>query len=240
MPRRRSPVRTRSRRSARRSPKSRRSARRSPHRSPKRSPKRRSPKRRTVRTFRAVGDSVTMTGRVSGAVGTGTVASEDRKTIVVKNVSYVDENQFSEDELVTFDPPKQGDWKVTEISDDTKTITLNVHVDVEMLERQTSSMSMLSPRLELQRSRLVGAPPSTPADTPANGYAQPDLSDEEEELAYEPSSQGETRAETTVPSSLGDIVPGAPRKRRASDDDVTRDSKSARSAGSALTQRETP
>lgn len=49
MPRRRYPVKTRSRRSSW-SP--RRSARRSPRRSPKRSPKRRSLKRRTVRTFR--------------------------------------------------------------------------------------------------------------------------------------------------------------------------------------------
>ena len=139
MPRRRSPVRTRSRRSARRSPKSRRSARRSPHRSPKRSPKRRSPKRRTGRTFRAVVESVTMKGKTSHANGSGTVSSENRKTIVVTNVSYTNDTRFLQSELVNIEN-KIGDWKVTEIREDGNEITVEYHVDVEEMERQTSGM----------------------------------------------------------------------------------------------------
>tara|TARA_B110001450_G_C17353867_1_gene372679 strand:- start:44 stop:589 length:546 start_codon:yes stop_codon:yes gene_type:complete len=181
-----------------------------------------------------------MTGGASGANGTGTVSSENKENIVVINVSYVDEKRFSENELVTFDTRKQGDWKVTEISEDKKTITVERHVDVDMLERQTSGMSMMSPGLvERQRSIVGDTSSSTPAATPAKRIAQLEGFSDDEELVDEPSVKGETRA-ATIPSSLDDIVPRAPRKRRWGDDDDARDSKSARSAGSALRQRETP
>jgi hypothetical protein len=159
-----------------------------------------------------------MTGQVSGAIGTGTVSSENREKIVVTDVSCVNEEQFLGQEYVMFDPPRHGDWMIVDISEDEdkKTITVERDVDVEVLERQTSRMSMLSPRLTREQSRLVGdKSSSTPADTtPAKEYAQLELSDDEE-LAGEPSVQGETRADTTVQSSLGEIVPpNAPQKRQ--------------------------
>ena len=233
MPRRRSPVRTRSRRSVRRLP--RRSSRRSPRRSPKRSPTRRSPKRRTGRTFRAaVGTSVTMKGNVSGATGSGTVERKDNRTIVVKDVSYNDDKRFLVDELVTVE---SNDWKVKQIDEDR--ITLKRHVDVEMLGQQTSDMR-LSSRLMREDARLVGDM-SSPVATSARESARFEFSDEDE-LANEPPVQGITRADTTVPSSLGNIVPpGAPRKRTGSDgDDDTWRRKSARFSERDTTQHETP
>ena len=93
MPRRRSPAKTRSRRSSRWSP--RRSARRSP---------RRSPRRRTARTFRAVvGEEVSGIGAVSGGrkvAGKVTNIIETEFTIL-----FDAQHSFRNGETVTFTPP---------------------------------------------------------------------------------------------------------------------------------------
>ena len=151
-----------------------------------------------------------MTG--TNTTGTnGMVSSEDnRKIIAVFN----DPQQFSKDELVTFHPPRHGEWTVTEISEDQKTITVQPYVNVEMLEQQTSSMSMLSPRLERERSRVVDDTFTPPGATSAKAYASFDLSDSDEEGGLGDLSGG--------------IVAPQPPRKRGRNENETRATKHAR------------
>lgn len=135
MPRRRSPAKTRSRRSARRS--LRRSVRRSPRRSPKRSPTRRSPKRRTGRRFRAaVVDSVRF--NYLGGELTGTVIVRLKDTLTIQFTNFPRDLR-EEDELII----NGQQWTVATVhSDSNQIVFTRKSGDVESLADMLATASV--------------------------------------------------------------------------------------------------
>ena len=133
MPRRRSPAKTRSRRSVRRS--LRRSARRSPRRSPKRSAKRRSPKRRTGRTFR--GSSIILQNTTSGRGEVHGDVSSGNITFVLDDA---DASTFEFDKPVHINGEK---WQI--VSREGKTLGLTEITGENALVSGTANTSMQQP-----------------------------------------------------------------------------------------------